>query len=129
MILCQDNLGKELRADGEDYCWLQQVFSSLVIAPSSAGAVNGKSKLSLEVMSPWENQVVTFRFGPHEQRIELPPASAGLWTTVSVDLPREALKDGRGIFVELAEVHSPRAWGLSADPRHLGLAIRRFSLS
>lgn len=107
-------------ASKEGYCWISSRITKLEI--SDQGVLD---RAFIEIKTPWEGQKVSLidgRGGVLAPETQLSGNVGDVW--IRYELPRAALRDKERIFLTLSDVHSPASWGLNADSRRLGVAVR-----
>lgn len=103
----------------EDQVWLQNRLSILKL---DLKKFKNTEDLALEVLTPWQNQTVTFRQGTWQQ--ECTPQQ-GKWSLCKLNPPHFLAKNGfLSLIVEVSEVHAPLAYDISKDNRRLGVALK-----
>ncbi len=121
--------GYECRETAEPYCWIKQRTTRVYLRdieddPNFSGR-DGLIRLSINLMTPWDGQIVRLTFDDFLAFIEVPlKDSPGQWQSVEVDMPYQELKSQGYFIVSISQVHSPHSWVQSPDNRRLGLAIK-----
>jgi len=99
----------------EPYCWVSTLVTQLNLPELQEAR-------TLEMMSPWPNQVITLTDSTGMLLTSTKLAAAGTWE--SVPIPSIRNRSASSVTLTISQVHSPLSRGLSADPRRLGVAIR-----
>jgi len=107
------------RAGSEQYCWISGRIVKITL-PEKTLHNTSEVTAELEIMSPWNEQHVTFRsLEPgNSQSLEL--KTAGTWQSLRFSLPRGS----RSFYILLDQIHSPASHHVSNDTRRLGIAVR-----
>lgn len=107
----------------EQYCWISSRVTELNL--SSNEIPTAHKQISMELMSPWPNQLVSILLDEKEIA-QWKPSAAGEWSTVAFSVSGTELATKK-LRLSVRDIHSPLSLGLSQDSRRLGVAIRSVS--
>jgi hypothetical protein len=113
-------LGQCAEAAQEGYCWLSSRITNLEISGQSS-----LRQIYLEIKTPWKRQKVSLIDGRGEVLVseaQVSEAAGEEW--LRYELPGALIRDKSQILIAISDVHSPASWGLNADRRRLGVAVR-----
>lgn len=114
--------------EDEDFCWLSRRIGPVRFI--FKGARGGDTlDLSIEARSPWQNQALTLSAKGWTSRIKFNDSEAGRWQVFTFKIPSDIVRRGEVVSAQVSEIHSPAREHVGADPRRLGVAIRKVLLA
>ncbi|RMG41057.1 MAG: hypothetical protein D6719_09495 [Candidatus Dadabacteria bacterium] len=123
--ICRPELKRAEPAElSESWCWFERRVDKLVLWP---GSIKKKGGVTLELMSPWPNQQITFKSGEWTKQIDFKAQKPGEWFLVKLAPEPEDGNPSPEFRIYIKEVHSPAKFLKSTDSRRLGVAVRYYN--
>lgn len=99
------------------YCWVNSRIARIKFEQ-----LPGQKELSMQIMTPWPRQEITFFGDEWSHSLAVPQSGVGTWIDVTLQPPERVLREGA--FMRITQVRSPFTQQMSEDKRRLGVAIR-----
>ena len=107
----------------EDFCWMQKRFNLIQLpGVENIFAFSDEVELTIELMSPWEDNVLRVGASKNLEEIVLNPP--GQWGKYFLRINKSDMFEADKLAISVKKVYSPFKVGLSKDKRRLGTGVK-----